>query len=238
MILDVIVAVILLISVIIAFLRGFIREVLTIFGIGGGVLAAYICGPLLLPYMNGWLGITGGDDADMLFDIIPYEYVSYALSYGVMFIVFVILLSILSHFLAEFAKNLGLGALDRTLGAVFGIVRGVFVLGLLYLPLFYLVNDEDQKEEWFAGSKSQIYLEMTSAWIDGFIPKMVEENLVEGVEKVKGLSGLGKKLEEMDLLKSTSKQIEEKKDGYTPEFRDNMDKMFEHNTDTSPDYNE
>ncbi len=238
MILDVIVAVILLISVIIAFLRGFIREVLTIFGIGGGVLAAYVCGPLLLPYMNGWLGVTGGDDADMLFSAIPYEYVSYALSYGVMFIVFVILLSILSHFLAEFAKNLGLGALDRTLGAVFGIVRGVLVLGLLYLPLFYLVNDEEQKEEWFAGSKSQIYLEMTSAWIDGFIPKSVEADLEAGFEKVKGLSEMGKKLEEMDLLKSTSEQIEEKKDGYTPEFRDNMDKMFEHNNDTSPDYNE
>lgn len=237
MILDVIVAVILLISVFIAFLRGFIREVLTIFGIGGGILAAYIGGPLLLPYMNGWLGVAGGGDADMLFSIIPYEYLSYALSYGAVFIVFVIFLSIVSHFLAECAKNLGLGALDRTLGAVFGIVRGVLVLGLLYLPLFYLVNDEAQKEEWFAGSKSQIYLEMTSAWIDGFIPKTVEENLEEGIEKVKGLSLMGKKLEEMDVLKSTSEKTEEKKDGYTSEFRDDMDKMFEHNSDTSPDYN-
>lgn len=237
MILDVIVAVILLISVIIAFLRGFIREVLTIFGIGGGVLAAYVCGPLLLPYMNGWLGVTGGDDADMLFSAIPYEYVSYVLSYGVMFIVFVILLSILSHFLAEFAKTLGLGALDRTLGAVFGIVRGVLVLGLLYLP-FLLFVSEEQKDKWFGESKSQLYIEMTSAWIGGFIPKTVEADLAEGIEKVKGLSQMGQKLEEMDVLKGASEQIEEKKDGYTPEFREQMDEMFENNSDTSPDYNE
>ena len=238
MILDAIVAVILLISISIALLRGFIREVLTIFGIGGGVVAAYICGPLLLPYMNGWLGVTGGDNADMMFDIIPYEYVSYALSYGIMFVVFVIVLSILSHFLAELAKNLGLGALDRTLGAVFGIARGVLVLGLLYWPFLNFASDE-QKELWFGGSKSQIYLKMTSAWIDGSIPKSVEENMDIGIEKAKSVSDMGKKLQEMNVLKSQSDESSESKsDGYTPEFRDKMDEMFEESNDTSPEYND
>lgn len=236
MVLDVIAAVILLISVIIAFLRGFIRESLTIFGIGGGILAAYVGGPLLLPSMNGWMGITGEEDAAKLFDIIPYEYLSYVLAYGAIFIVFVIMLSIFSHFLAEFAKNLGLGALDRTLGVVFGVVRGVLVLGLLYWPFLHLLSAE-QKDEWFGESKSKIYLEMTSTWIDGFVPKSVEDNLEEGIEKAKGLSEMGKKLEEMDVLKGTAEKMEELKDGYTPEFRDNMDQMFEHNADTSPDYN-
>ncbi|PCJ98162.1 MAG: hypothetical protein COA45_08410 [Zetaproteobacteria bacterium] len=237
MILDVIVIVILLISVAIAFLRGFIRESLTIFGIGGGVLAAYIGGPLLLPLMDSWLGLTGNGEAEMLFDIIPYMYVSYGLSYGLVFIVFVIMLSICSHFLAEFAKNMGLGALDRTLGVVFGVLRGVFVLGLLYWPLLHLLSDE-QKDEWFSGSKTQNYLEITSTWIDGIIPKYVDDTIEDGVEKVKGLSGMSRKLEEMDLLKSTPEMMQEKKDGYTSDFRKNMDEMFEENADTSPDYNE
>ncbi|MGH1379001.1 MAG: CvpA family protein [Alphaproteobacteria bacterium] len=240
MILDAVVAVILLISISIALLRGFIREVLTIFGIGGGILAAYVCGPLLLPFIMDWMGIVPGDDAaEKLFGILPYEYAAYAASYGLLFIVFVVLLSILSHFLAEFAKNLGLGALDRTLGALFGIVRGVLVLGLLYLPAFYLINDEEQKEEYFAGSKSHTYLEMTSAWIDSFVPKSVEDNLETGIEKAKNVSGMGKKLQEMNVLKSSSEeQHKSKKDGYTSEFRDQMNEMFEENKDTSPEYND
>ena len=44
---DVVIIAILLISVLIAVLRGFIREVLTIFGVIGGVAAAYFLGPLL-----------------------------------------------------------------------------------------------------------------------------------------------------------------------------------------------
>lgn len=238
MILDAIVAVILLISISIALLRGFIREVLTIFGIGGGVLAAYVCGPLLLPFISDWMGVVQGDDAEKLFGVIPYEYVAYAMSYGLMFIIFVILLSILSHFLAEFAKNLGLGALDRTLGAVFGIVRGVLVLGLLYLPFLHFVSDE-RKVQWFEDSKSQIYLEITSTWIDGFIPRSVEENIEIGLDNAKNISDMGKKLQEMNVLKSQSdEKSESKKDGYTPEFREKMDEMFEDSNDTSPEYND
>ena len=247
MIIDILVLIIVLGSMIIAFLRGFIREVLTIFGIIGGAVAAYIGGPLLMPTMYGWLGITNEEEPQKLFDIVPYPLVADALSYGAVFIVFVIILSIISHFIAEFAKNLGLGILDRTLGLIFGFVRGVLVLGLLYLPFFYLVGDE-QKEEWFKGSKTQTYLEMTSSWIDQFIPKVEPEEGEESDNPLKDISGTRKKLEEMDLLKSTSEDAREnindeagsidRKEGYSPEFREKMDQLFEHNVDTSPEYNE
>ena len=55
MIVDVIAALIMLASIGIAILRGFIREVLTIFGLVGGAVAAYVGGPLLTPTVRGWL---------------------------------------------------------------------------------------------------------------------------------------------------------------------------------------
>ncbi len=240
MIVDILVVAVILISVVIAFLRGLVREVLTILGIIGSIAASYIGGPLLLPYMNNWLGITEENISDKLFDILPYSILSTALSYGIILLVFGIILSIISHFLAGFVKTLGLGALDRTLGVIFGFIRGVFVLGLLYLPFFYLVEDE-QKDKWFGNSKTHLYLEITSSWIDKLIPETMDKSKKDSTETIKNISSTRKKLEDMDLLDhNTDKDnpTPSGNDGYSPEFRENMNKLFEYNADTSPDYNE
>ena len=240
MFIDIFVLIVVFVSILIAFLRGFIREVLTIFGIGGGIVAAYIGGPILSPLMYGWMGITEveGEDPEKLFDVLPYPLLADLLSYSAILIVFVLVFSVISHFLAEFAKNIGLGVLDRTLGVVFGFARGVLVLGLLYLPFFYLIDDE-QKENWFKDSKTHIYLETASSMVDSFIPKSVEENIQESADTIIDMSETRKKLEEMDLLKTTpedsddSQETQEQKDGYSPEFRQDMDNVFENNIDDS-----
>lgn len=56
MIFDAIVLLIILISAVFAFFRGFIRETLTVLGVVGGVLAALYFGPQLSPHVHGWIG--------------------------------------------------------------------------------------------------------------------------------------------------------------------------------------
>ncbi len=245
---DIFVVLVVLISVSVAFLRGFIREVLTILGIVGGVVASYIGGPFLIPSMRGWMGISesaNAEEAEKFMGLLPYPMLSDFLSYAIVFIFFVVILSVISNFLAEAAKNLGLGALDRTLGVVFGLARSVVVLGLLYLPVFYLVGDEEKKT-WFDGSHSQVYLEVASGWIDGFFPENIEDSLPDSEAAMDAISETRKKLEAMDVLPSGDdvekatdpKNLKKKSDGYTPDFREAMDKLIEENTDQSPDYNE
>jgi hypothetical protein len=113
MIIDILVLLVLALSALIAFLRGFIREVLTIFGVLGGMVAAYYAGPMLLPLMEGWLGVDpAAEDPQKLFDIIPYTYVAAFLAYGSIFVIVVVILSIISHMIAEAVKSVGLGAVD------------------------------------------------------------------------------------------------------------------------------
>ncbi|MCB1650478.1 MAG: CvpA family protein [Alphaproteobacteria bacterium] len=235
MIIDIIVLAVLLISALIAFLRGFIREVLTIAGVVGGLAAAYFGGPHLIPHMAGWLGIKEGEEVKRLFDIIPYDLLATVLSYGAIFIVVVIILSIVSHFLAETAKKFGLGAIDRTLGFIFGLLRGVVILGLLYMPV-HLFVEQDAKESWFANSKTQFYLEKTSAFLAGFLPEDTTKALKEEAEKMEDTNATRKKLEEIDLLKkqedqqATPAQPESNNgEGYNDEFRQNMDQLIEEN---------
>ena len=245
MIVDIFVLVVVLISVVIAFLRGFIREILTIFGIIGGIIASYVGGPLLIPHMRGWMGVTEDGDSGKFLDILSYALLADILSYAAVFITFVIILSIISHFIAESVKNMGLGALDRTLGVVFGVVRAAVVLGLMYMPFYYLAGDE-QKKSWFGESKSHVYLEISSSFIDKFIPRDMSDDMQDGMETAaKGVSDTRKKLEDMDVLKSKgeelsgqAKEMMKNTEGYSEEFRESMDSLVEQGLDNSPDYNE
>ena len=238
---DIFVGIVIVVSALIAFLRGFIREVLTIFGIAGGLLFSYVGGPFLIPSMRGWLGVVEGkeEEAGKLFGLVPYPMVVDALAYGAVFIVVVIILSIVSHFLAEFVKNIGLGALDRTFGVVFGIARGVLVLGLMYLPFYYGLLDKEMKKDLSKSSASIVYLEATSKWVTGFLPEDMEKTVEDGVEAVEEASQTRKKLEELGVLEGQKADNKDApKDGYTPEFREQMNDLFENNADTTPEYNE
>lgn len=259
MIIDIIVLLIILASVLIAFLRGFVREVLSIFGIIGGLAAAYVGGPYFIPVMRGWLGVTEGakpEDQEKLFDLIPYIYVADALAYGAIFILFVAILSFLSHFLAEFVSKIGLGALDRTLGVVFGLVRGLLLVGIIYLPVYANASTDD-KQKWMEGSKSAPYLEAVSGWIYSFVPENTrnevqklsgEVNPAQEILKAQGLVGDGtrdgsddkKQAEDQgqDGRKPSSSDEQKKSGdgGYSDNDRDAMDKLIEQQS--HPGFNE
>lgn len=232
MIVDILVLAVLLISALIAFLRGFIREVLTIAGVVGGLAAAYFGGPLLAPVVSGWFGVEEGVEPERLFGVLPYDIVADVVAYGSIFIIVVITLSILSHVLAEVAQNIGLGAIDRTLGFIFGALRGVVLLGLLYLPV-HLFIDDTAKNSWFENSRTHFYIERTSEALTSFLPEDAEEKAEEGLKKVEEMSNTKKKLEDLNILNSgkntpTIKNEElQEPQGYDEDFRDKMDELFE-----------
>jgi membrane protein required for colicin V production len=185
LILDIIVIIILLISCGVAFLRGFVREVLTILGLVGAALVAFTAGPVLAPGMESWL--SSGVPADELEDarlwgVIPYDIAASAFTYAGLFLVTLIILSILSHYIAKSVHAIGLGPVDRSLGVVFGIVRALVLIGLLYMPFHILMADED-KEDWFGTSNTITYVESTSDFLIGFMPESWERKTEESEEE-------------------------------------------------------
>lgn len=234
MIFDILVLIVLFISAGIAFMRGFIREVLTIAGVIGGLAAAYFGAPYAIPFVRGWLGVVEGEKPEKLFDILPYDVLADILTYGGIFIIVVIVLSLISHTLAESAKAIGLGAVDRTLGFIFGLVRGVILLGLLYLPV-HLFIAEESKENWFKDSRTQIYLEKTAQAMEDLLPEDAEQKATEALETGKETNAIREKLKNIELLKPSEEKLkeeEQKLDGYNEEFRDQMNELFEEKSGT------
>lgn len=239
MVFDIVVLAILTISALIAFLRGVIRETLTILGMVGGLAAAFYGGPILLPHMKNWLGVKEGVEPEKLLGVLPYDILASILAYGLVFIVVVIILSVLSHMIAETARNIGLGPVDRTLGVIFGIARGILLLGIIYLP-FHVLAGEEQKEQWFAGSKTYFYIEQTSIALANLLPESTMEKFKEDAKTVQEGVETQEKLKQIDLLKENNMQpavprnqapANENAPGYSEEFRDQMDQLFENKPD-------
>ena len=91
MIIDVIVGIVLLISIVISILRGFVRETLTILGIAGGTVAAYIGGPLLSPLIKSWMGIVEDpENSERFLGLVSYSMLAEAIAYVVVFVIFAV----------------------------------------------------------------------------------------------------------------------------------------------------
>ncbi len=230
MIIDIVVGAVVLISAIISFLRGFIREVLTIAGVVAGFFTAVFFGPKLSPTFDKWLDVNEDPEKiEKLFDIIPMNIVADVCAYAAIFIAVVIIVSVISHFTASAAKVLGLGPIDRTLGVIFGIVRAIILLSLLYLP-FHLLMEQESKTEFFANSKTHYYIEKTSAYIATFLPSSDD---VKDKANDASVNTIKQKLLENDFLedkknKSENKPTETKPEtGYKEEQRDQLENLFE-----------
>ena len=120
---DIIVIGVVALSALIAFLRGFVREVLTIGSWLGASLVTLYGFPLLQPKFEQWIA------SKMAADIVC----------GIsLFLVSLIVFSIISHMIAGFVRGSALTAVDRSLGLLFGLVRGAILVSLAYMLIFAL----------------------------------------------------------------------------------------------------
>jgi len=128
---DIGVAAILLLSALLAFSRGFVRESLAVAGwVGAGFAALYLYAPLN-PFVRKYVPITLAADA---------------ITVAGVFIITLVIISILSHRIAVTVRESAIGALDRSLGFVFGLLRGAVIVIVAYMLLTWLIPVNDHPE--------------------------------------------------------------------------------------------
>jgi membrane protein required for colicin V production len=119
---DIVVIAVVALSALIAFLRGFVREVLTIGSWLGASLVTLYGFPLAEGKFEQWIS------SKMAADIVC----------GVsLFLVSLIVFSIVSHIIAGFVRGSALTAVDRSLGLLFGLVRGAILVSLAYMLVLW-----------------------------------------------------------------------------------------------------
>ncbi len=117
-----------MISALFSLVRGFVREVLGIGAWVGAALAALSGYPTIQPYVASVIAAKNF--------VVP-------VSAGIVFIVVLILLSIISAWIGGLIRESALSGLDRSLGVVFGVIRGMVIICLAYVALsLFLVPGE------------------------------------------------------------------------------------------------
>ncbi|MEI9929249.1 MAG: CvpA family protein [Rhizomicrobium sp.] len=128
---DPIVLVVVFISAVYAAYRGFVSETLSIFAWAAAAFATLFFGPKLAPMTKG---------------LVSSPLLGVLIGYALIFLVVLIPLSFVSFRFAESVKHSPVGTLDRVLGVVFGIVRGLAIIGLAYIAFSSIVPVRSQPE--------------------------------------------------------------------------------------------
>ena len=117
---DWFILIVLIASGIIAFARGFTKEFLSLFLWIAAFIAAISLEYLATPKIN---------------EFIRNEEISKIISYIVVFIIFIFIGGIVIKFISKLIKWSGASGFDRFLGVLFGLIRGLIVLFVIFLLL-------------------------------------------------------------------------------------------------------
>jgi membrane protein required for colicin V production len=151
---DIAVIVILLLSALLAFARGLVREVLSVGAWVGAAFATLYLFPHVLPTVQGF---------------VAKELVAKAVTGLGIFMVTLVLLSIISHQLSKGVRQSALSAVDRSLGFVFGIVRGAVIVCLAYLSLAWVFPPPEQPK-WLRDARTMPVIQSGAEMLRNLVP--------------------------------------------------------------------
>ncbi len=157
---------IVLISAILSMVRGFTREVLAIASWGAAALAAYFLHPYVMPYLEPY---------------IQKDQIRQIAAVAVVFFATLIVVSIVTVKLSDAILDSKVGALDRTLGFVFGAARG-FLLGVVAFLFFNWLVPKGQPE-WVANARMRPLLQMVGDDMIALLPPDAESAILKRFKK-------------------------------------------------------
>ena len=221
---DLIVIAVLLVSALLAFSRGFMRELFSVAGWVGAIFATLYGFSYVKPYTRQWISI------DILAD---------AAAGGAIFITTLIALTLISNMLTSQVRDSALGAVDRSLGFLFGLFRGVIIICLAYLLIAWILPKEEQPE-WLRSARTIPLVEEGAGLLLQLVPEGVVEKGSTTMDRTteKTSEAIRKQVDEaiqmenrrmLESLTSPRLQGDTKGsgEGYSDTQRQDMDRLFE-----------
>ena len=211
---DLIVIVVLLVSGVFAFVRGFVHEVLAVASWVGAAFVTLYAYPLVQPWVLG---------------VIAVEFIASLLTGVGLFLVTLVLFSVLTRVLSNRIQHSSLGALDRSLGLLFGFLRGAVIVVLVWLALGYMVTEGD-RPAWIQEARSRPLVERGAGLLLTLVPPELLESGDQAAEDAR------RRAEELRRAEQTYQELvsplrkagaEEEQPAYNEGMRDEIEKAIE-----------
>jgi membrane protein required for colicin V production len=167
--LDIILLLVMLISGLLAMIRGFMREILSIGAWGIAALVTLYSYSRALPIVQGYIS------SNMVATIVTV---------GAIFLITLLIVSIITVRISDMILDSRVGALDRTLGFLFGLGRGLIIVVVAFLFFAWLVPERSQPE-WVRGAKSKVVLQSTGKWLTDMLPDDPEGTILKRLKRQK-----------------------------------------------------
>jgi len=166
--LDLILLVVMLISALLAMVRGFMREVLSIASWAAAAVLTLYAYPRLKP---------------VVLQYFSNDVVASAITVGGVFLGTLLIVSVVTIKISDTILDSRVGALDRTLGFLFGLARGLVIV-VAFLFFAWLVPDRSQPE-WVKNAKSRVVLQGTGQWLMSMLPEDPESTILKRLKRNK-----------------------------------------------------
>ncbi|MCU7837638.1 MAG: CvpA family protein [gamma proteobacterium symbiont of Taylorina sp.] len=157
---DYVIVSIILISTIISLLRGFVRESMAL---AGWIIAVWVSilfmqplAILINPYLN-----------------LPPSILS-LVSFTILFIITLIIAALVTNLVSALVDKTGLSGTDRSIGMLFGMARGILIVGVLILLAGFTLVPQDP---WWKESLFIPHFQQLAVWMQGFLPPHIAQKL-------------------------------------------------------------
>ncbi|MEO9340537.1 CvpA family protein [Mesorhizobium sp. SB112] len=151
-----------LVSAMLAMVRGFSREILSIASWAAAAAAAFFFYKPVLPFVQPY---------------IDNEKLAMAAAAGIVFIIALIVVTVITMKIADFIIDSRVGALDRTLGFLYGAARGILVVAVGLLFFTWLVGPNPPA--WISMAKSKPLLTSIGTTLENMLPDDPENSILK-----------------------------------------------------------
>lgn len=165
--LDIALLLVMLISGILAMVRGFMREILSI--------ASWLIAAVVTLY-------TYARAETFVKQYVTNDLVAKAVAIGGVFLLTLLIISLFTVKISDLILDSRVGALDRSLGFLFGLARGLVIMVVAFLFFAWLVPAKSQPE-WVKGAKSRAVLQTTGDWLLSILPDDPETAILKRLRK-------------------------------------------------------
>jgi len=155
-------------SALLAFSRGFVKEILSILSWAGAVLATVF---------------LFGSGRAIARQYIPQPILADIAAAATIFVVTLFLCGILNNMLSKSVRGSAMGALDRSLGLVFGLGRGIVVVSFAYLLMVWLLPDADLRPRAIQEARTLPLIARSAAILQNLLPAGIFEEGAAAVDQ-------------------------------------------------------
>jgi len=206
--LDLILIGIMLISGLLALMRGFTREVLSLIAWGAAAVAAYfaIRSPELLAFAGKYLE--------------PEIVAKIAVGAGA-FLIILVLVSLISIKLSDAVVDSPAGAFDRLLGFIYGLARGLVLVVIAYLFYAWLIP-ANRQEPWVKEARSLPVIKSVGQMILSLVPPDIAETLTNAA-----ITPMGGGATSMTVQPDADESAPPDDEGYKKNDSQSMDQLIQ-----------